>query len=143
MFQSRIDVSRALDGEPVVFACFELGEEEALASTHAVAVAVSDRFRSSSMSADDVLEFRELSALADELAEQARRAGTQTVVLRPARLSALHDALVRFVESRDDEEWIPEHDRDRLACLRGLLLPLEELRAEALRAALAPAERPC
>ena len=42
---------------------------------------------STEMSADDVLELRELTALADELGELT--GGASTVVLRPARLSAL------------------------------------------------------
>jgi hypothetical protein len=85
-----------------------------------------------------VLEFRELTALADELADLARRAGTRTVVLRPARLSAYRNAVARFVETRDDAEWIREEDREPLACLRGVLVSLEDLCAEALRAALSP-----
>lgn len=143
MLGARIDLSQDLDGEPVVFACFDLDEAEIAASAHAVAVTVSERFRVSSMSADDVLELRELTALADELGEQARRHGIQTVVMRPARLSAYRDVLARFVETRDEGGWIREEDRDPLACARGLLVPLEGLCAEALRAALMPAARRC
>jgi hypothetical protein len=83
------------------------------------------------------------SALADELADLALRPGIRTVVLRPARLSAYRDAVARFVETREEAEWIGEEDREPLARLRGLLVPLEELCAEALRAALSPAPRPC
>ena len=138
MLGGRIDLSQDLDGEPVVFACFDLDEAEIAASAHAVAVTVSERFRIASMSADDVLELRELTVLADDLAEQARRHGIQTVVMRPARLSAYRDALARFVETRDEAGWMREEDRDALACARGLLLPLEDLCGEALRAALTP-----
>jgi hypothetical protein len=67
----------------------------------------------------------------------------RTLVLRPARLSALRDSVARFIETRDAEEWIREDDREPLAILRGLLVPLQELGAEALRAALSPAPRPC
>jgi hypothetical protein len=145
MWRSRIDISRGLDGEPVVLACFDLGGEEIAASAHAVAATATERFRAASMSVDEVLEFRELTALADELADLARRAGMRTVVLRPARLSAYRNAVARFVETRDDAEWIREEDREPLARLRGLLVSLEELCAEALRAALSPrtAPRPC
>ena len=143
MQHARIDLSRDLDGEAVVFACFDLDEAETAASAYAVGAIVSERFRAPSMSADDVLEFRELTALGDDLAEQARRPGVQTVVMRPARLSAYHDALARFVEARDDAEWIREADREPLARVRGLLLPLEELRGEAMRTALMPSGRPC
>jgi hypothetical protein len=143
MLHPRIDISQGLDGEPVVLACFDLGEEEIAASSHAVGATAADRFRSATMSADDVLEFRELTALADELADLALRPGIRTVVLRPARLSVYRDAVARFVETRDDAEWIGEQDREPLARVRGLLVPLEELCAEALRAALLPpAPRP-
>lgn len=141
MFQARIDLSQDLDGDAVVFACFELGETELAASAHAVAATVSERFRTSTMSADDVLEFRELTALADELSEQARPGGAATVVMSPARLSAYRDALALFVETRDEADWVREEDREHLACLRGLVFPLEDLCAEAMQTALSPAAR--
>jgi hypothetical protein len=144
MLHPRIDISQGLDGEPVVLACFDLGEEQIAASSHAVAATAADRFRSETMSVDDVLEFRELTALADELADLALRPGIRTVVLRPARLSVYRDAVARFVETRDDAEWVSEEDREPLARVRGLLVPLEELGAEALRVALSPpAPRHC
>ena len=138
MLAARIDRSRDLDGGPVVLACFDLSEAEIAAVASAVAAAVSDRFRSSAMAADDGREFRELTALADELAEQARRSGAQTVVLPPARLSALHDKLTAYLESREHAEWLREEDEEALSSVRALVGPLEELRAEAMRAALAP-----
>jgi hypothetical protein len=142
MRRSRIDISQGLDGEPVVLACFDLGEEEIAACAHAVAATATERFRTASMSVDEVLQFRELTALADELADLVRGPGMRTVVLRPARLSAYRDAVARFVETRDDAEWIREEDREPLARLRGLLVPLEELCAEALHAALSPPTAP-
>ena len=41
-----------------------------------------------------------------------------------------------FVESRDHAEWIREEDREPLALAHGLMDPLEDLCADALRAAL-------
>jgi len=38
MVNAHIDISQGLDGERVVLACFDLGEEELGASAHAVAV---------------------------------------------------------------------------------------------------------
>src|SRR5258706_16304182 len=102
MLHPRIDISQDLEGEPVVLACFDLGEDDLAASSHAVATTAAERFRSASMSVDDVLEFRELTALADELADLALQPGIRTVVLRPARLSLYRDAVARFVETRDD-----------------------------------------
>src|SRR5918994_2344135 len=111
MVNSHIDISRGLDGEPVVLACFDLGEDQLAASAHAVA-ATAERFRNEEMSVDDVIELRELTALADELADLALRPGMRTVVLRPARLTVYRDALERFVASRDDADWIREDDRE-------------------------------
>jgi hypothetical protein len=143
MLNARIDISHGFEGEPVVLACFDLGVEEIAASAHAVAATAAERFRPVSMSADDVLELRELTALADELAHPVPGAEIRTLALRPVRLSALRDSITRFVETRDEAEWIREEDREPLARLRGLIVPLEALSAEALRAALSPAPRPC
>jgi hypothetical protein len=144
MVNAHIDISQGLDGEPVVLACFDLGEEQLGASAHAVA-ASAERFRTAEMSVDDVIELRELTALSDELADLALRPGMRTVVLRPARLTVFRDAVARFVESRDEAEWIREEDRAPLARVRSLLYALEELCADALRAALSgtPSPRTC
>jgi len=135
MVNSHIDISRGLDGEPVVLACFDLGDEQLAASAHAVA-ATAERFRSAEMSVDDVIELRELTVLADELADLALRPGLRTVVLRPARLTVYRDAVARFIESRDEADWVREEDREPLARMRPLLGPLEDLCGDALRAAL-------
>ena len=101
MLHTRIDISEDLDGEPVVLAIFDIGDAEIAASAHAVAVTTAERFGTASLSVDDVLELRELTALVDELRDLALRPGISTVVLCPARLSALRDAVAWFVESRD------------------------------------------
>jgi hypothetical protein len=142
MLNARIDISRDLEGEPVVLACFDLGGEEIAAASHAVAAMAAERFRLADMSVDDVLELRELTALADELADPSAPPGARTLVLRPARLTALRDSVARFVETRDEAEWTREDDRAALARVRGLVMPLEDLCADALRAALSPTQRP-
>ena len=143
MDHARIDITQGLDGEAVVLACFDLGEEEIAASAYAVQIITTERFRTAEMSVDDVLELRELTALADELADLLLRPGVSTLVMRPARLNAWRDALTYFVESRDEAEWMREEDREPLALTRGLLWPLGDLCADAMRAALSPpAPRP-
>src|SRR3954469_14797580 len=122
MLDPRIDISRDLEGEPIVRACFDLGGEQTAAASHAVAANAAERFRLADMSVDDVLELRELTALADELADQDPQPGMRTLVLRPARLSALRDSVARFIETRDEGEWLREEDREPLAYLRGLLI---------------------
>jgi hypothetical protein len=140
MVNAHIDISRGLDSEPVVLACFDLGEGLLGASAHAVAAASAERFRTVELSVDDVLELRELTALSDELADLALRPGMRTVVLRPARLSVYRGAIAYFIESRDGAEWIREEDREPLALVRSLVGPLESLCADALRAALTASE---
>src|SRR5688572_22325139 len=126
MVNAHVDISQGLDGEPVVLACFDLGEEQLAASAHAV-TACAERFRNEEMSVDDVIELRELTALSDELADLALRPGMRTVVLRPARLTVYRNAIARFVESRDEAEWVREDDGEALARVRALLYPLEDL----------------
>jgi hypothetical protein len=138
MLNTRIDITRDLDGRIVVLACFDVGDEELVASAHAIRAVSVERFRTASMSADDVVELRELTALADELAQISLEVGIRTVVLPPARLGAYRDALARFVESRDAADWIREEDREPLGRVRSLVLPLEELCGEAMRGALSP-----
>jgi hypothetical protein len=134
MERQHIDITKDLEGEPVVHAVFDLREEEIAASAHAVAASIAERFRNEEMSADDVVEFRELTALADELRELVGGAGT--IVMRPARLNAYRNAISTFVESRDEADWIRDEDREPLAVVRGLLWSLEELSADAMQAAL-------
>ena len=143
MNHARIDITQGLDGEAVVLALFDLGQEEIAASHHAVKVTSTERFQNAEMSIDDVLEFRELTALADELADHSIQQGMRTIVMRPSRLNAWRDALTHFVESRDEAEWTREEDRQALPAARELLWPLGDLCAEAMRAALTPpAEQP-
>ena len=142
MVNAHIDISQGLDGEPVVLACFDLAEEQLAASAHAVAATSAERFRIAEMSVDDVLELRELTALSDELADLALRPGMCTVVLRPARLSVYRDAIAAFIESRDSAEWVREEDREPLARVRSLLYALEDLCADAVRAALSGSPSP-
>jgi hypothetical protein len=94
-----------------------------------------ERYRNREMSVDDVLELRELTALADELASLVSlEDGLRTVVMRPARLTVCRDAGASFVDSRDEADFVREEDREPLARLRPLVPALEDLCADALRA---------
>ena len=138
MHNARIDTTQGLDGEAVVLAVFDLPDEEITASAHAVKAVADERYRTADMSVDDVLELRELTALTDELSDHLLRPGVSTLVMRPSRLNAWRDALTHFVESRDEAEWMRDEDREPLALVRGLLWPLGDLCADAMRAALTP-----
>jgi hypothetical protein len=84
MLRGRIDISRNVDGEVVVLACLDLGEEEVRASAHAVRAYVEERFRVPAISGDDVVVLRELTGSRTSSASPVRRE-------RFARLSsALH-----------------------------------------------------
>jgi len=142
MERTHIDISRDLDGEPVVHACFDLAPLELAAAAHAISADIEERFRPAELSGDDVVEFRELTALCDELAESGA-VGARTLVLRPARLAIFRDALGRFVDSRESADWIRDEDREPLAIAHELLPALDQLASEAVRAALSPGTRHC
>lgn len=139
MLNARIDSSQDLEGRTVVFACFDLSQEEVDAAAHAIRSTSAERYRVASLSADEVLQLRELTAIADELAEPG--AGMRAVVLSPARLSSFRKAVERFVETRAEAEWLREEDRAPLEHLRGMIPALELLCEEAIRAALTPGHR--
>lgn len=135
MINARIDTTTGLDGERVVLACFDVDGAEVAALAHASHAVSGERYRNREMSVDDVLELRELTALADELASLVSlEDGLRTVVMRPARLTVCRDAGASFVESRDEADFVREEDREPLARLRPLLPALEDLCADALRA---------
>lgn len=71
----------------------------------------------------------------------ARRGTASATNAFPRRRSSYREALTRFVDSRDEAEWIREEDREPLARARGLLPALGELSEEAIRAALEPVPR--
>jgi hypothetical protein len=139
MRNARIDSTQDLEGHTVVSACFDLSDEEVAAAVHAIRATAVERFRSADLSADDVLQFRELTAIADELAEPA--AGARTVVLSPARLASFRHAVDHFVETRTYADWLRDEDREPLELLRAMGPALELLCEEALRAALTPQDR--
>jgi hypothetical protein len=141
MLRGHIDISKDLDGNAVVLACIDLAEDEVRGSAHAVRATVAERFRMTAISGDDVIQLRELTGLADELGEPGPDGVVRTLVFSPARLNVYRDALARFVDSRDEAEWIRDEDREPLARARELLPALGELSEEALRAALSPAAR--
>jgi hypothetical protein len=140
MVATHIDITTGLDGTPVVLACIDVAEADFAALAHAVRAVRADRYRNADLSADDVVAMRELTALTDELADVASREGISTLVLRPARLAALRDAVEEFVAARDAAEWLREEDREPLARVRAMAITLADLCADALRAAIASAE---
>jgi hypothetical protein len=136
MVNARIESGTAPDGSVVVQAIFDLSEAEVSCAAQAVNAARTERFRDQEMSADDVLAMRDVTALADELTSLAAHGSACTLILSPARLMALRDALDAFVAHRDDIGFTREEDREAYACAVSLAGPLADLSADALRAAL-------
>ena len=85
-----------------------------------------------------MLELRELTAPAESSASSPRGPARSYCVRRGWPSTATPG---RFVESRDTADWMRDEDREPLALLRELLFSLEQLGAEATRAALSPADR--
>jgi hypothetical protein len=139
MYNARIDSTQDLEGQTVVSACFDLSEEEVAAAVHAIRAIGADRYRTADLAADEVLQMRELTAIADELAEPG--GGIRTVVLSPARLATFRHAVEHFVETRTYADWLRDEDREPLELLRAMAPALELLCEEAIRAALTPQDR--
>src|SRR4051794_37202347 len=95
------------------------------------------------MTIDDVLAMRRLTALGDEIATLAGNGLANRVELPVGDLALFHDALVEWSEAQEEQGWQRAAEAEALRVLRPLLWDLGELRAEALRAALAgPSEAP-
>ena len=136
VINARVEVTIALDGSPLVQAGFDLSQAEISGAAHAVSTSRTEQFRNEVLSADAVLAMRELTALADELTALAAHASAVSLSMRPARLVAMRDSLDAFVGARDDAGFVREEDRDAYAIAVALALPLADLSADALRAAL-------
>ena len=140
MHNASVDTTSAPEGSKPVVARFDLGDDEIAAVARAVDVSRTEQFRHEELSTDDVVAMRELTALADQLTALAGYGSAVTVELSPARLVALRDTLLAFVEHRDGAGFTREEDRDAYAAALALAAPLADLSADALRAALDAAE---
>ena len=135
-----VATTSAPDGTTQVVARFDLAELEVAAVARAVDVSRTEQFRHEELSTDDVVAMRELTALADQMTALAGYGAAVTVELSPARLVALRDTLHVFVEHRDEAGFTREEDRDAYGAALALAAPLEDLAADALRAALDAAQ---
>jgi hypothetical protein len=135
-----VDTTSGPDGTKLVVARFDLSEPEVAAVARAVDVSRTEQFRHEVLSTDGVVAMRELTALADQLTALAGYGAAVSVELSPARLVALRDTLHAFVEHRDEAGFTREEDREAYAVALSLAAPLEDLSADALRAALDAAQ---
>jgi hypothetical protein len=124
------------DGTPVTNVAFDLSDEQLAATSHALAEMVVERHRGQALEMDDVLALRELTGVRDEVDRLAGAGGHASLVMPLGRFIALHDAVDEYVLTRTDRGWAREADEDALPFLRALLVPMDDLRARALSAAL-------
>ena len=125
------------DGTPVCNAAFDLSAEQLAAAIHALAEIRLERHRGAELTTDDVLALRELTGVCDELDRLAEAGAHATVVLPLARLVALHDALVEWIQTREERGWLREADDAAFPIIDAMLPPMGALRAEGVRATLA------
>ncbi len=137
MINASIDTLTGPDGFPVVQIGFDLSHEQLAAVSLGAAGARVDRHRGQEMSVDDVLAMRRLTSVGDGIALLAGNGLANRVVLAVGDLALLHDALVEWSETQEAQGWQRAAEAEALRMLRPLLWVMGELRAEALRAALA------
>jgi hypothetical protein len=134
MLPHHLEVRTDADGHPSVEVTFDLAPAQAGAAAHALRVVRDARYRTRELSADDVLAMREMTSLADELAEIEAAAGADRVRASVARLGALRSALDEFAAAEHLER---EGDAEARPLIYGLVDDVGELHAAALRSALA------
>jgi hypothetical protein len=137
MLNERIDIIRIAAGEAVQVR-FDLPDADLTAIARSLSTVVADRYRGVALSADDVLELRDLNALQERAYERACDGcvgGTLIVSVR--RLSLLVQALRDWHDRRRElgflrhDEAVDEPLVDRLAD------QLRDLHVRALETALA------
>ena len=128
-----IDVRMDHDGLPVVTVVFDLTTDQIAAALHGLRTIREARFANVSMTTDEALALRELTSLVDELADLGYAGATARIETTIARVGVLKDTLSEFGMGRH-----LEREGDMAAHpIAGALVPaLEDLHAEALRAAL-------
>ena len=125
--------------EPVLTAFIAFTPAQGAAAAHAVRVIREVRYRTAEMSADDVLEMRELTVIADDLDAVANGGGTDFVCATVARLGALRSALGEFVTAAHAER---DGDAEHLPLAYALVDEIADVHDEALEAAVHGAPAP-
>ena len=133
MLHHHIEVGSDAEGHRSVSATFDLGPEQAGAAAHAVRVIRDVRYRTAEMSADDVLAMRDMTSLADELADLQALDGRSHVTASVARLGVLRGALEEFASAAHLER---EGDAAARPAVIALVDAVADLHAEAVHTAL-------
>ena len=133
MLPHHLEIRIDADGLPSVEVTFDLTPAQAGAAAHALRVMREARYRTSEMSADDVIAMRDMTSLADELGELAAGAGADHVRATVARLGALRSALDEFAAGEHLER---DGDAEARPLVFALADDVADLHVQSLRAAL-------
>ena len=136
MINGEITTLHEPDGTPVCNVAFDVSTAQLSAAAHAVGETVLERHRGASLETDDVLALRELTGVRDELDHLAVAGANARMVLPLARFIVLHDALHEWVESRHERGWGRETDDAAMPVAGAMLGPMDDLRGDAVEAAL-------
>src|SRR4051812_40480102 len=96
MLPHHVELRTDPDAGTSVEVIFDLTPVQAGAAAHALRVVRDARYRTAEMAADDVLAMRDMTSLADELAEIEALGGADRIRASVARLGALRSALEDF-----------------------------------------------
>jgi hypothetical protein len=128
-----IELRTDADGHPAVEVTFDLTAPQAGAAAHALRVVRDARYRTAELSADDVVAMRDMTSLADELAEIQALGSADRIRASVARLGALRSALDQFAAADHLER---EGDAEARPVVFVLVDAIADLHAEAIRTAL-------
>ncbi|WP_372792303.1 hypothetical protein [Paraconexibacter sp.] len=135
-----IDVRFDDDGLPVVTVVFDLTPAQVDGALHALRTVREARFALTQLTTDEALALRELTSLVDEYAVIVGADANARIESSVARLGVLRGALAQFSQGEH-----PEREGDSAAhpTVMALLAAIEDLHAEAVRAALQGAATRC
>ena len=119
---------------PEVVAVFDLSSVQVSAVAAALAHYRRTRFGGAALDADEVLELRALSTVAEQIDELAALGGHAVVRTVADGVVVLAQAALVYVRERDTESYQSPEERERIAALHGLGEPLIELACELRRA---------
>lgn len=139
MLPHHVELRTDPDGHPVVEVTFDLTAAQVAAGAHAVRIVREARHRNQEMSTDDVLAMRELTSIADQLAELEVHAAAVTLRASAARLGAFRDALETFAAAEHVER---EGDAAARPVVFALADGVADLHAAAIRAVLGGSAAP-